>query len=106
MKPAEDPVLQKLRAALQEAYGGRLRQVLLFGSRARGDQRPDSDYDIAVFLDGIDDWYGESTNLINISFAALGDIDASSISALPFEADALERRTPLMHEIRREGVPF
>ncbi|MGO8801135.1 MAG: nucleotidyltransferase domain-containing protein [Roseiarcus sp.] len=45
-----DPVLSRFRAALDEAYGERIERVVLFGSRARGDARPDSDYDVAVFL--------------------------------------------------------
>jgi predicted nucleotidyltransferase len=31
-------------------YGDRLERVALFGSRARGDHRPDSDYDVAVLI--------------------------------------------------------
>ena len=30
-------------------------RIILFGSRARGDQRPDSDYDLLVILDTVDD---------------------------------------------------
>jgi predicted nucleotidyltransferase len=45
-----DPVLRKFRAALDEVYGERIERVVLYGSRARGDARPDSDYDVAVFL--------------------------------------------------------
>lgn len=36
---------------LAKAFGDRLLAVMLFGSRARGDCRPDSDYDIFVLLD-------------------------------------------------------
>jgi hypothetical protein len=55
----DDPVLSRFRLELGEAYGSRLERVVLFGSRARGDARPDSDYDIAVFMaevrrDGVD----------------------------------------------------
>ncbi len=37
-----------------------IRAVLLFGSRARGDARPDSDWDICVVVDGDsgNPWYG------------------------------------------------
>ena len=43
----DDTVMSRLRAALQALYGDRLERAMLFGSRARGDARPDSDYDVA-----------------------------------------------------------
>ena len=48
--PADDPILRRFRAALDRLYGDRIERVVLFGSRARGDAREDSDYDVAVFL--------------------------------------------------------
>ena len=45
-----NPVLTKFRAALDKLYGDRIERIVLYGSRARGDARPDSDYDVAVFL--------------------------------------------------------
>ena len=50
MATVVDPILSRFRAALDEVYGERIERVVLFGSRARGDARPDSDYDVAVFL--------------------------------------------------------
>jgi uncharacterized protein len=50
-----DPVLLLFRKAVGELCGDRLERVVLLGSRARGDARPDSDYDIAVFLRNVDD---------------------------------------------------
>ena len=41
-------VLSKFRAALNDLYGNRIERVVLYGSRARGDARPDSDYDIDI----------------------------------------------------------
>ena len=43
-----DPVLVRLKDELTRLYGPRLKQVLLYGSRARGDFREDSDYDVLV----------------------------------------------------------
>jgi predicted nucleotidyltransferase len=45
-----DPILKDFRDALVKLYGPALDRVVLFGSRARGDAKPDSDYDVAVFL--------------------------------------------------------
>jgi HEPN domain-containing protein/predicted nucleotidyltransferase len=44
-----DELINRLVSACEPA------QILLFGSRARGDERPDSDYDLLVVLDRIDD---------------------------------------------------
>jgi predicted nucleotidyltransferase len=49
-KTTGNPVLKRFRAAVTEIYGDRVERVVLFGSRARGDAREDSDYDVAVFL--------------------------------------------------------
>lgn len=43
------------RTHLRRRYGERLRGMVLFGSRARGDARPESDADLAVFLDPVAD---------------------------------------------------
>jgi uncharacterized protein len=44
------PVPPRFREALAKTHGNRLDRVVLFGSRARRDARPDSDYDVAVFF--------------------------------------------------------
>lgn len=103
MATANPLVLAKFRAALNELYGTRLERVVLFGSRARGDARDDSDYDIAVFLNDLQDRWIESDR---IAFAAVKIFDETGglIHAMPYRAGSYQERTPLMHEIRREGV--
>ena len=55
MTPAERKALDDYVAAVRAHYGARLVDILVFGSRARGDARPDSDVDLAIILkDG--DW--------------------------------------------------
>ena len=52
---APDPVgiaiARRMRKGLSEIYRKRLRGVFLYGSRARGEQGPDSDVDILIVLD-------------------------------------------------------
>jgi predicted nucleotidyltransferase len=98
-----DPILTRFRRALDETYGGRLERVVLYGSRARGDARPDSDYDIAVFLRDLSDRPAEMDRLADLSTAILYD-DGGLIHALPYRAGGYNERTPLMHEIRADGI--
>jgi hypothetical protein len=38
---------------LEEAFAGRLRAVVLFGSQARGEAQPDSDHDLCLVIEGL-----------------------------------------------------
>ncbi|MFZ1109605.1 MAG: nucleotidyltransferase domain-containing protein [Rhodomicrobium sp.] len=98
-----DPILKRFRAALDEAYGERLERVVLFGSHARGEARPDSDFDIAVFLKDLDSFGAEAGRIAVIETDILYDTGAV-INAIPFEAGAYRERTGLMQELRRDGV--
>jgi predicted nucleotidyltransferase len=100
---APDPILSRFRAALAEAYGDRLERAVLFGSRARGDARPDSDYDIAVFLRDAGTWFEEVVRLADLGTEVLMDTGAV-ISAKPFRADDYDEPSPLMRAIRSEGL--
>ena len=64
---------------------------MLFGSRARADARPDSDYEVVVFLR---DFAGRGHGALRTG---------AVINALPFKAGAYEERAGLMQELRREG---
>jgi uncharacterized protein len=98
-----DPVLKRFRSALDEIYGDRLERAILFGSRARGTARPDADYDVAVFLKESGSFWQESGRLAEAETVILYETGAV-INALPFRAGAYKDRTPLMHEVRREGL--
>jgi predicted nucleotidyltransferase len=100
---SNDPILSRFRAALAETYGDRLERAVLFGSRARGDFRPDSDYDIAVFIRDPDAWFDEVVRLADLGTDILMDTGAV-ISAKPFPAGAYNEPLPLMKAIRSESL--
>ena len=99
----DDPILTHFRYALGEVYGARLERVVLYGSRARGDARPDSDYDVAVFLRDMPDRARELNRLADLATDVLYD-EGAVVHAMPYRAGAYNERTPLMHEIRVDGV--
>jgi len=43
-------VAGRLKELVLQSQGDRVRRIVLFGSRARGDARPDSDYDLLVVM--------------------------------------------------------
>jgi uncharacterized protein len=98
-----DPVLQRFRQALDETYGASLERVVLYGSRARGEARADSDYDVAVFLRGMESRGPELFRLADLSTKIIEETGAF-VHAMPYRAGAYTDRTPLMREIRREGI--
>ena len=73
--PADDPILKRFRAALDEMYGPRAERVVLFGSRARGDAHKDSDYDVAVFLRDMADRAAEMNRLADLSTKIIGIVN-------------------------------
>jgi hypothetical protein len=106
MATAINPVLQMFRAALDAMYGERIERVILYGSRARGKANPNSDYDVAVFLNGLhgpSDRWAEADKIAVAATNILNETGAV-VHAMPFRAGAYLERTPLMHEIRREGL--
>lgn len=51
LSPAEKIALEAFGRGLRARFGDRLKRVVLFGSRARGEGRDDSDLDVLVELD-------------------------------------------------------
>jgi predicted nucleotidyltransferase len=102
-KAPNDPILKCFRSALDEIYGSRLERVVLYGSRARGDAGSESDYDIAVFLKSLPDRWTELDKLAKLRVDFLDETGAF-FDAKPYLASDYGERSPLMHEIRREGL--
>ena len=98
----DDPILTRFRTVLDEMYGDEIDRVVLFGSRARGDAHPDSDYDVATFLKIAADRWTELRRLADLRVDFI-DSTGAFFDTKPFSASAYLDSSPLMHEIRRDG---
>lgn len=98
-----DPKLIRIAAALRDAFGTRLVSALLFGSRARGNHRPDSDYDVAVFLDGYDQTCDRET--LDRIRQEMGE-EVWTLQFWPMPPGGLAERTTLTFNIRNDAVPL
>ncbi len=95
-----------LKARVGNRFGGRLLELRLFGSYARGDWGPDSDVDVLVVVDGLthaerrevsdlaEDVYFQT--LVRVSPLALSGDEMQTLRA---------REYLIATEIARDGVP-
>ncbi|MHC4645657.1 MAG: nucleotidyltransferase domain-containing protein [Planctomycetota bacterium] len=56
----EKLVLRQFKGSLEQSLGSQLIELRLFGSKARGDDRSDSDVDVLVIV-ATDDWHIRDT---------------------------------------------
>jgi len=98
-------VLEEFKKEIEKLYGDRLKEIILYGSYARGDATEDSDIDLLIVLEGkvtpgkeIDRMIDIITE-INLKYGVL-------ISVYPVsEEDYKKVNSPLLINVRREGIP-
>lgn len=83
------PELTDFVAAVERDYGPRLHAIHLFGSRARGNARRDSDYDVAVVLNELGDFWKEKLRLADLAYDQMLAWDIH-VQAHPFGRDEWE----------------
>jgi uncharacterized protein len=103
VRPTDEPVLRRFKTALDALYGDEIDRVVLFGSRARGEAHSESDYGVAVFLKSLPDRWKELDRLADLRMEFL-DQTGAFFDTKPYLTTAYQQRTPLMREIRRDGV--
>ncbi len=97
-------VAKTIQHRLSALYGERLRQVIVYGSVARGEEREDSDIDLLVVLNG-EVRLAQEMARIHGALYALSLGRNHCLSAKPVSAAAFENAlAPLYVEAKREGI--
>lgn len=103
----ETEVVLKFIKVIQTKYKSRLESVILYGSRARGDFRADSDIDLLLVLKEASDEKQKEISSLTHRFNLNEDARLQ-----PFLISSSEWRGPsfrtflLVERIRREGIPL
>lgn len=106
LAPNELKAIKRLKSLLGKKYGQRIKEIKIFGSKARGDYETDSDIDVFIVFNEDIDWcferevsdlvynidleYDVLFNLIIYSKRRLGE---KRIESLPF-----------IRNVKREGI--
>lgn len=99
----EDELITLFAGQIRERLGGQLKQIVLFGSRARESFDPESDYDFLIVVDEISEAIREALEEVSSDFLYRYD---TLFSAIPVSEERFskERYSPLLMNVRREGI--
>jgi uncharacterized protein len=96
-------IIRETREELELIYADHLKEIILFGSYARGDFTNESDINLILLLDKIDASrerakYSSVISRISLKYDTV-------VSVIPIEYEEFHRkRTPLILNVNREGI--
>jgi len=91
---------------LRQLYGSRLQHVVLYGSCARGEAGEGSDIDLLVVLDDFEDVEAELRRIAPIENELSLEHDVVVCSLVMRAEDYRRGASPLLMNVRREGIPL
>ena len=100
-------LIQQYVSNIHDIYGSHLRQIILYGSYARGDFRPNSDIDIMILLDLSDidiKKYRHQLSDMTFDFNMDYDVDIKPIAKSEEHYRKWVDNYPFYSNVNREGV--
>ena len=105
-KNIQDLIRQYVEA-VREIYGSHVHQIILYGSYARGDFRPDSDVDIMILVDMSDldlKAYAQQLSYMTYDFNMDNDLDIKPIAKSETHFKKWIVNYPFYSNVHKEGV--
>lgn len=105
-KKLEDirPIIGEIKNRLQDLYGEDLKDIIIYGSYARGEATKGSDIDIVVVLKEVKDIFEERDHILDCIYELNLKYDIV-ISIIPIEENRYkERESPFIKNIKKEGI--
>jgi uncharacterized protein len=97
-------LLRRIRSSLEEAFGKRLKGIVLYGSEARGEAAPESDIDLLVLLTGRIKLGQDLRTIIHALYPLELEIERA-IDATPVSVDVYEAgEFALYRNAKRDGI--
>ncbi len=105
MTKVEEAAIHSLLTALEAKYGNFIQQVVIFGSKARGDSNADSDIDLLVVVES-EDWaqwrnIWQTVGRIELEFDVFFNVHLVSA---PGWQQMGEEQFSLYRNVSREGI--
>lgn len=100
-------LMEQYVSEIKKIYGSHLKEIILYGSYARGDFGPDSDIDIMILLD-ISDLelknYGQTLSYMTYDFNLENDLDIKPIAKNETHFRKWTENYPFYANVEKEGV--
>jgi predicted nucleotidyltransferase len=97
-------IIREIKKRLTQTFGNRLKGIVLYGSEARNESEPESDIDVLILLDNVED-LGSDLRIALESVYPLSLKWDRRISVKPVSISQYETlECPLFEQIRKEGI--
>ncbi len=98
-----DTIAKEYSEKVRSALGSQVQEIILFGSRARGEQKKYSDYDVLIVVNKRDRKIVKKIRKIAVGIL---DVHERLIGNIVYDAEEWERKKtfPLGININREGI--
>jgi predicted nucleotidyltransferase len=100
----QEHLKRELKRRLSDAYGPRLKGIVIYGSEARGEATQESDIDVMVLLEGPLDLWQDIQRGVEATYDLTLELDRP-IHPDPVDAEEYEKgEFALYRNVKREGI--